>query len=135
MFVTCAMDQRVVMWSAVNRRVKAVFIGHSRGVRCLSAYESTLLSGSFDCDARTYALATKEVIALLRGHRHPLTAVLLMCDRAAHEREHRAITVDEAGEFRLWNIYVKERSSEATAVPTLQTFQMQNPEPHLNLFR
>ena len=33
----------------------------------------------------------------------------LMCERAAHEGEHRAITVDESGEFRLWNIFVKVR--------------------------
>ena len=79
-----------------------------------------LLSGSFDCDCRTYDMATRENIGLLRGHRYPIAACILMCARAAHEREHRAITVDESGEFRLWNIYVKERSSEAQPLPTLQ---------------
>lgn len=32
------------------------------------------------------------------------------------------------GEFRLWNIYVKERTSEATFVPTLQVFNIMNSE-------
>ena len=75
MFVSCSMDKRVVMWSAINRRVKAVFTGHRRGVRCLSTHESVLLSGSFDCEARTYDMLTKEPVALLKGHRFPLAAV------------------------------------------------------------
>ena len=93
------MDKRIVMWSAQNRRVRAVWSVHERGVRCLSVSESclTLLSGSFDCDARTFDLNSKENVALLRGHQHPITAVQLMCERAATEREHRALTVDESG--------------------------------------
>ena len=31
MFVTCSMDRRIVMWSASNRRVKAVWAVHKRG--------------------------------------------------------------------------------------------------------
>jgi len=117
MFISCSMDKRVVMWSAVNRRVKAVFTGHHRGVRCLDVYESTLISGSFDCDVRTYDMQTKEPVALLKGHRFPITAVQLMCSRAAHEGEHRAVTVDESGEFRLWNIFVK-----VTTLHVMETF-------------
>ena len=71
----------------------------------------------------------------MHGHRHPIAAVKLMCERAATEREHRALTVDEQGEFRLWNIYVRERASEALKVPVLQTFHMQNPEVPLCNFR
>ena len=104
-------------------------------MRCLSNFENILLSGSFDCDARTFDLATKEVLAVMHGHRHPIAAVKLMCERAATEREHRALTVDEQGEFRLWNIYVRERASEALKVPVLQTFHMQNPEVPLCNFR
>ena len=100
MFVTCSMDKRIVMWSAHNRRVRAVWAVHNRGVRCLSVSEScfTLISGSFDCDARTFDLNSKENVALLRGHQHPITAVQLMCERSATEREHRALTVDESGQ-------------------------------------
>ena len=36
-----------------------------------------------------------------------------MCDRAQSEHEHRAVTVDETGEFRLWNILVGEKANEA----------------------
>ena len=67
MFITCSMDKRIVMWSAINRRVQAVWSVHDRGVRCLHYYETTLLSGSYDCDARTFDIVTKENVALLRG--------------------------------------------------------------------
>ena len=59
------------------------------------------------------------------GHRHPVAAVKLMCDRSPTEREHRALTVDTSGEFRLWNIYVRERTSVAIPVPTMQIFTTQ----------
>ena len=70
MFITCSMDKRIVMWSAVNRRVQAVWSVHERGVRCLHYYETTLLSGGYDCDARTFDIVTKENVALLRGDHH-----------------------------------------------------------------
>ena len=66
MFVSCAMDRRIVMWSVFNRRVKAVFTGHTRGVRTLSAYETTLLSGQ----------CTLAIVPLTHP-RYPLTRPLL----------------------------------------------------------
>jgi hypothetical protein len=61
------------------------------GVRTLSHYESTLLSAGFECDARTWDLVTKDPVAILRGHRFPVAAAKLMCDRAQSEKEHRAV--------------------------------------------
>ena len=58
-----------------------------------------------------------------------------MCDRAQSEKEHRAVTADETGEFRLWNIYVKERTSEPTFVPTIQIFTISNSEVPYNRIR
>jgi WD40 repeat protein len=134
-FVTSSMDRRIVLWSATSRRVKGVLLGHKRGVRCLSQYENTLLSAAFECDARTWDLVTKDCVAILKGHRHPIAAAKLMCEKAPSEKEYRALTVDEAGEFRVWNIYVRERGSDPVNVPTIQIFEMQNPETPLNQFR
>ncbi|RYG68911.1 WD40 repeat domain-containing protein, partial [archaeon] len=134
-FITCSMDKRIVLWSAMSRRVKGVLLGHKRGVRSLSVYENTLLSAGFECEAKTWDLANKDCVAILKGHRHPIVAAKLMCDRAQSEKEHRAITVDESGEFRLWNIFVRERASEPVPVPTIQIFEMQNGEHPLNQFR
>jgi len=134
-FVTCSMDKRIVLWSAITRRVKGILIGHKRGVRCLSAYESTLLSAGFELDARTWDLVSKENVAILRGHRQPITAAKLMCELSSSEKDYRAITVDEGGELRLWNIYVKERTSDPVAVPTLQMFEIHNPTIPLKYLR
>eukprot|EP01035_Chromulina_nebulosa_P057682 gene57682-79037_t len=35
-FITCAMDKKIVMWSSTSRRVKGILTGHQRGVRSLS---------------------------------------------------------------------------------------------------
>jgi WD40 repeat protein/Ca2+-binding EF-hand superfamily protein len=134
-FVTCGMDKKIVMWSALSRRVKGIFLGHKRGVRCLSIHETTMLSAGFEADARTWDLNTKDNIAILKGHRFPIASAKLMCDLATAEHDYRAVTVDESGEIRLWNIFVKERSSSAVYVPTLQVFEMSNPQPPTQYIR
>jgi WD40 repeat protein len=135
MFMTCSMDKRIVLWSAVSRRVKGILLGHKRGVRNLSVFDQTLLSAGFECEARLWELVNKDCIAILKGHRHPIVSAQLMCDKAQSEKEYRAITVDESGEFRLWNIYIRERSSEPVLLPTLQIFEMTHPEVPINQFR
>jgi WD40 repeat protein len=116
------------MWSAMTRRVKGIMVGHERGVRSLDFHDTTLLSASFELDARTWDLNSKENVAILRGHRKPIVAAKLMCALAHVEKDHRAVTVDESGEMRLWNIFVAERASDPVLVPTLQIFSMLNPE-------
>eukprot|EP01035_Chromulina_nebulosa_P018163 gene18163-23821_t len=136
-FVTCSMDKRIVMWSSISRRVKGIFTGHKRGVRCLSNYDVILLSAGYECEARTWDLSTKEPLGLLKGHRYPIVTAKLMCDLAYSEKDYRAITVDEKGEFRLWNIYIKERSSSSDhiSLPTLQIFEMSHRESPLDNIR
>lgn len=134
-FITGSMDKKIVMWSAISRRVKGIFLGHKRGVRCLSQHDTTLLSAGFETDARTWDLSTKDNVAILKGHRFPIAAAKLMCEFATNERDYRAVTVDESGEMRLWNIFVKERTSSAVFVPTLQVFEMQNPVPPTQYIR
>lgn len=131
-FISCSMDRRIVMWSATSRRVKGILLGHKRGVRCMSLFETTLLSAGFECDAMTWDLIAKDPVAILRGHRRPITAVKLMCEHANAEKDFRAVTVDEGGELRLWNIYVKERTSDATVLPSIQVFEMLHPESPMN---
>jgi WD40 repeat protein/Ca2+-binding EF-hand superfamily protein len=133
-FITCSMDKRIVVWSANTRRVKGILIGHKRGVRCIDAYDTILLSAGFETEAKTWDLVSKEHIGILKGHRQPITSAVLMCERSDTEKDYRAVTVDEGGEFRLWSIFVKERNSGPKFVPTLQTFTMFNPEVPLNRF-
>lgn len=92
-------DKRIVMFSALTRRVRGVFIGHTRGIRCLSAYNSTLLSAGFECEARTWDMNSKDAVGILQGHRVPVRAAKLMCQNALSEKDYRAITVDESGSY------------------------------------
>jgi len=98
-------------------------------------YEAVMLSAGFECDAFLWDLNTKDNVALLKGHRYPIVAAKLMCEMAQAEKDYRALTVDESGEFRLWNIFLHERGNDAKLVPTIQVFMMQHSEPPLNQFR
>jgi hypothetical protein len=134
-FITCSMDGKIIMWSTTTRRVRGIFNGHRRGVRCLSHYKSTLLSSGFECDARTWDLSSKDPVAILKGHRSPIRTSKLMCDHATCEKDYRAITVDESGEFRLWNIYIKDRAADPVPAETLQIFFMSHAESPVNQIR
>lgn len=124
LFITCSLDRRIVLWSMTSRRVKGVLQGHKRGVRCLSYAKDVLLSAGFECEAKTWDLGIKEPTLILRGHRYPIAAVKMMCAKDQTDDNLRAITVDDSGEFRLWNVFVKERGGGQALAPTLQTFYM-----------
>ena len=123
-FVTCSLDKRIILWSQTSRRVKGVLMGHTRGVRCVSHAKDTLLSAGFECEAKTWDLVTKEPALLLRGHRFPICCAKIMCRSENIEEPDnlRAVTVDDSGEMRLWNIFVKEKTSDLGLAEVLQIF-------------
>jgi Ca2+-binding EF-hand superfamily protein len=125
-FVTCSLDRRIVLWSQTSRRVKGVLLGHKRGIRFMSFSRGVLLSAGFECEARTWDLSLREPTLILKGHRAPIAAGKVMCLEGETLESLRALTVDDTGEFRLWNIYVKERGSDPTHAIVLQTFSAQN---------
>jgi Ca2+-binding EF-hand superfamily protein len=126
LFVTCSLDKRIVLWSQSSRRVRGVLLGHKRGIRFMSYLRGALLSAGFECEAKTWDVSLREPTLILRGHRAPIAAGKVMCPEGESLESLRAITVDDSGEFRLWNIYVKEKGSDPTLAPVLQTFSVQN---------
>jgi hypothetical protein len=48
-----------------------------------------------------------------------------MCQTVEHEWEKRAITVDEKGEFRVWNVFISQRTTELYFYPTMQVSPLQ----------
>jgi len=122
LFATCSLDKRIVLWSQTTRRVKAVLQGHKRGVKVMSYAKNTLLTAGFECDATAWDLNLYEPSFYLRGHRLPLADVKLMVNADQQDENLRAITVDDGGEFRLWNIFVREKGSGAQLAETLQMF-------------
>jgi hypothetical protein len=128
LFLTCSLDKRIVMWSASTRRVKGVLLGHKRGVRCMSYANGILLTSGFECEARTWDLSLKECTLLLKGHRVSITTAKMMCaDSSSHlssDDNLRAVTVDESLEFRLWNVFVREKGSQTGLAQVLQVFNL-----------
>lgn len=132
MFLTCSIDKKIVLWGGPNYRIKFVLTGHTSGVRGISYYENVLLSFSFDNDAFIWDMGANEQTAVLCGHRTMIVIAKLMCEKAKCEKDYRAITVDQTGEFRLWNIFVAEREKDVTPISAIQTFEMFEPEAPIN---
>jgi WD40 repeat protein len=134
MFATAGMDKRVCLWRADTRRVYAMFSGHTRGVNALSYAGKYLLSSGFETEARLWNTSTRTQAGILKGHRRPISTSKIMCQWAREEREYRALTVDEGGEFRLWTLdhQANTRSDEFV---TLQIFEMENARQPLNKFK
>lgn len=120
LFATCSLDKRIKLWSQTTRRMKGVLVGHKRGIRFLSHGKDCLLSAGFECEAKAWDLDLFEQTLTLRGHRKSISACKVMC-RSEEEDELRGLTVDESGEFRLWDLFVK-KGSDSTYATTLQTF-------------
>lgn len=127
-FATCSMDKTIIFQSAATGRVKGIMRGHARGVKCIDANSFYLISGGFDCEAKVWALDSKEVVVRLHGHKAFIQQVRLMCDRASTGLDYRALTVDDNGEFRLWDISVAERFVDSPIRAALQVFEMNNPQ-------
>ena len=120
LFATCSLDKRIKLWSQSTRRMKGVLVGHQRGVRFLSHVKGCLLSAGFECEAKAWDLDVFEQTLTLRGHRHSISACQIMC-RPDVEDDLRGLTVDQSGEFRLWDLFTK-KGSDSTFAVTLQTF-------------
>ena len=136
LFVTCSLDKRVVLWSQTSRRVKGILVGHMRGVRSMSYARGVLLTAGFECEAKTWDVNLKEPTLILRGHRMPIAAAKIMCPSKEDTGDNvRALTVDESGEFRLWNVFVKEKSSDQGLAQVLQIFHLHSDEPAVTAVR
>jgi WD40 repeat protein len=131
LFATCSLDKRIVLWSQNSRRVKGVLLGHKRGVRVLSHAKGVLLSAGFECDARTWDINLREPTLILKGHRLPISAARMMCAPDTSDDNLRALTVDDGGEFRLWNVYVKEKGAGCGFAQVLQVFTTNASEPQV----
>lgn len=78
-----------------------VLVGHYHGVLSLaySSEHDLILSAGFDFDANCWDRSTRHLHMKLVGHRLSLIGVVVV----EHETQ-RAVTGDEGGSFRLWDI-------------------------------
>jgi hypothetical protein len=135
LFITCSLDKRIVLWSQSSRRVKGILVGHTRGVRTMSYAQGVLLTAGFECEAKTWDVTLKEPTLILRGHRMPIAAAKIMCPANDSGDSVRAVTVDDSGEFRLWSVFVKEKSSDQGLAQVLQIFHIHADEPMVGKVR
>lgn len=96
-----------------------VLVGHYHGVLSLaySSEHDLILSAGFDYDASCWDRSSSHLHMKLVGHRHSLIGVVIV----EHETQ-RAVTGDESGAFRVWDIQ-RGHSDHGTC---LQSFSLRN---------
>ncbi|CAM9298583.1 unnamed protein product [Ectocarpus fasciculatus] len=125
--VTAGMDHKVVLWNLRLEKAERnfapkklfVLLGHYHGVLSLaySSEHDLILSAGFDFDASCWDRSTSHLHMKLVGHRHSLIGVVIV----EHETQ-RAVTGDESGAFRVWDIQ-RGHSDHGTC---LQSFSLRN---------
>lgn len=152
--VSCGMDNMIYLWDTQSLQVKAVRQGHRRGVRLLTKLSNQIfLSAGFECEVLGWdisALATTPVFKLW-GHTSPVCCIQLISSSAfasLHERRmststssasaaaataaaflaDQAITVDDEGWFKWWNLAnilsIENNDLEKSNSRCLQTFRI-----------
>uniref|UniRef100_K3XBR7 EF-hand domain-containing protein n=1 Tax=Globisporangium ultimum (strain ATCC 200006 / CBS 805.95 / DAOM BR144) TaxID=431595 RepID=K3XBR7_GLOUD len=123
--VSCGMDNMIYLWDTTSLQVKAQRQGHRRGVRLLTKLSNQMfLSAGFECEVLAWdisAVATTPVFKLW-GHTSPVCCIQLIAssstssvyDAGGHMSQQQrnpsslladqAITVDDDGWFKWWNL-------------------------------
>ena len=112
---TCSMDKSIILWGLENFVKKKTLKGHSHGVRKLTYTDSTLVSVGFEYDAVVWDIISKEKLFTLHGHKSPIVDVTLF--PSTIDRPTLAVTLDDGGEFKVWNVSVC-RTSQQTPIQT-----------------
>lgn len=110
---------RAVLVTLCVVRQLFVLVGHYHGVLSLaySSEHDLILSAGFDFDANCWDRSTSHLHMKLVGHRVSLIGVVVV----EHETQ-RAVTGDEGGSFRVWDIQ-RGHSDHGTC---LQSFSLRN---------
>ena len=110
---TCSMDKTIILWGLENFTKKKTLKGHRRGVRKLAYCDSVLVSVGFEYDAVVWDIVSKEKIFTLHRHKSPIVDMMIL--PSTIDKPTLAITLDETGEFRIWNVAIA-LTTEQTAL-------------------
>eukprot|EP00948_MAST-09A_sp_MAST-9A-sp1_P003172 g3172.t1 len=102
LIVTASLDKSIKLWDESTLQNKGELLGHKRGVRQL-AYtkdQDILLSCGFEFEAYGWDVGQRQRIMILKAHYAPIVGIQIV----PFEPLNRAITTDETGHFKLWDI-------------------------------
>ncbi|TYZ63661.1 hypothetical protein PybrP1_006794 [[Pythium] brassicae (nom. inval.)] len=127
-FATCSFDRTIAVWEVATRRVAFVLEGHAQGVLALDYAQNTLLSSGFEYRAYCWSVSTRTLLVTLSGHQHRLIGAKFVSGRtaagAAAAGTALAVTGDESGRFKLWDLSRCVRGSTSDLATLLQSFEL-----------
>lgn len=110
-FATCSFDRTIAVWETTTTqpppRVAFVLEGHTQGVRTLDYTQNLLLSSGFEHQAYCWSVSTRSLLVTLGGHLHRLIGAKFVSSRANSPHSTPvalAVTGDENGRFKLWDV-------------------------------
>lgn len=115
--LTVSLDASIINWDvSSNGKLsvrKVINNAHTRGIRTCAYGRNTILTGGFDCIGKTWDIATGNNLLLLQGHLYPIAATAIMDEKTSSSDFLYAVTADDSGEIRLWNIEAIDSGSAA----------------------
>jgi WD40 repeat protein len=112
--------------------VAFVLEGHIQGVLTMDCMQSILLSSGFEYQAYCWSIASRSLLVTLGGHQHRLIGAKFVSNRS-NASVAIAVTGDESGHFKLWDLSRCVRGSTTDLTRMMQTFEIRSPS--LCLFR
>lgn len=126
LFATCSFDHSIAVWEATTQKVLFSLEGHIQGVLTMDYTQNTLLSSGFEYQAYCWSTTLRSLLVTLGGHQHRLIGAKFVSNRA-NSGTAIAVTGDEGGHFKLWDVSRCVKGSTSDLAHLLQSFELQTP--------
>lgn len=126
LFATCSFDHTIAVWEASSQKVLFTLEGHVQGVLTMDYMQNTLLSSGFEYQAYCWSTTLRSLLITLGGHQHRLIGAKFVSNRTSSGTA-IAVTGDESGHFKLWDVSRCVKGSTSDLAHVLQSFELQTP--------
>ncbi|TMW62379.1 hypothetical protein Poli38472_009872 [Pythium oligandrum] len=123
---TCSFDRKIAILDIQTLKVEFVLEGHVQGVKQLDYMHGLLLSSGFEHQAYCWSVSSRTLITTLGGHQTSLIGACFVSSRS-NIRSAMAVTGDDAGHFRLWDISMCLAGSAKPIISVVQSFDVSSP--------
>lgn len=127
LFATASFDHKIAVWDAsstASPRVAFELLGHAQAPLTLDYNEPVLLSSGFEFEAYCWSVPTRTLRAKLGGHHRCLIGAKFVPSGGCNSSV--AVTGDQGGHFRLWDVSRCLRGFSTDLVSVLQVFDVQS---------